>query len=176
MKKRIVYCFLVLGMMACVVLGGCAVKKQPLIPEPQGDTDDYFEALGIAYGPRVQMGDIHIQALENAQEIIRRKMASVYRSVVKRYMAEYGLNKDADTEKKMERRGKQFINTIVNDTREVGLPKFSTTDEQGNVTCHVVARMYKKGVVEQMKNYLFEDEEIKRILKENLSRQISGKN
>ena len=54
--------------------------------------------------------------------------------------------------------------------------KFSTTDEQGNVTCHVVARMYKKGVVEQMKNYLFEDEEIKRILKENLSRQISGNN
>ena len=138
--------FLGIGNDGLCGIGGMCCKKQPLIPEPQGDTDDYFEALGIAYGPRVQMGDIHIQALENAQEIIRRKMASVYRSVVKRYMAEYGLNKDADTEKKMERRGKQFINTIVNDTREVGLPKFQQQMSRGMLLAMWLHGCIKRGL------------------------------
>lgn len=187
MKQGMRNGFWVLGLMVCVVLGGCGKtkevvnmsqetpKSESVISEGTGDTDEYFEALGIAYGPRVQMGNIHILALENAQEIIRRKMASVYKSVVEEYMVEYGLNKDTDIEKKMESMGKQFINTIVNDTREVGMPEFSTADEQGNVRCIVLARMYKKGFVEQMTNYLFEDEETKRILKENLFRQILGK-
>lgn len=153
MKISIRNGFLVFVIMFGVVSGVCGrgmnVAKGVEMPTLKGDTDEYFEALGISYGSKVRMGELHMLALTNAQNIIRQKMAHVYKGVIEDYMRVYGNNLGTDIETKMERGGKQFINAILNDTREVGSPEFSEMDEKGNVTCYVVARVYKQGLAEK---------------------------
>jgi len=179
MKEKIRNVFLVFAIVF-VASGVCGmsveVAEEVEIPTLAGDTDEYFEALGISYGSKVRMGELHILALTNAQNIIRQKMAHVYKGVIEEYMRVYGNNLGTDIETKMERGGKQFMNAILNDTREIGSPEFSEMDEKGNVTCYVVARMYKQGLAEKMADFILESEDLKGKLEEVQLRRIIDKN
>ena len=165
MRRRIRNVFLVIVIVFGVTSGVCGMPEKEVndvdMPTLAGDTDEYFEALGISYGSRARMGELHILALTNAQNIIRQKMAHLYKGVIEDYMRVYGNNLGTDIETNMERKGQQFMDAILNDTREVGSPEFSEMDEKGNITCYVVARMYKKGLSGKMADFVLKSEELK---------------
>lgn len=131
------------------------------VPAAEFDTEEYFGATGIAYGPRARVDVLQTQALRNAQDLVRQKMQHAYKGMIDDYSSYMGNNIGADAETKMERGGSQIIDAIVNDTQVSKGPMFSTVDDKGNVTCYVGIRVSKKQLSEQISDFVSDDEELK---------------
>lgn len=141
------------------------------VPAAENDTDDYFGATGIATGPKARMGDLQLDALSNAQNMIRQKMQHAYKGAVDDYMVRFGNNAGSDIQSKLERGGTQIIDVIVNDTQASKGPFFSNVDEKGNVTCYIGIRISKKTIADKIADYVSEDEELKIRFQEEQFRQ-----
>ena len=157
---------------ALIIICATQTAKGLAIPTSKGDTDEYYEALGIANGPKARMGELHMLSLKNAQDIIRQKMAHTYKGVIEDYIRVYGNNRGTDIDTKMERIGKQFINVFLNDTREIGSPEFTEADQDGNVTCYVLARVYKRGLPDKMADYISGSHELEGEIEGKALREI----
>jgi hypothetical protein len=125
------------------------------------DTDDEFGATGIANGSKNRMDVLQTSALTNAQNIIRQKMQHAYVGAIDDYSNYIGNNAGSDAQAKVERAGTQIIDRIVNDTKAVCGPKFSSVDEKGDVMCFVGIRISKKQVVDAITDHVSNDEELK---------------
>lgn len=141
------------------------------VPAAENDTDEYFGATGIASGPKARMGDLQLDALSNAQNMIRQKMQHAYKGAVDDYMVRFGNNAGSDIQSKLERGGTQIIDVIVNDTQASKGPLFSNVDEKGNVTCYIGIRISKKTIADKIADYVSEDEELKIRFQEEQFRQ-----
>lgn len=141
------------------------------VPAAENDTDEYFGATGIATGPKARMGDLQLDALSNAQNMIRQKMQHAYKGAVDDYMVRFGNNAGSDIQSKLERGGTQIIDVIVNDTQASKGPYFSNVDEKGNVTCYIGIRISKKTIADKIADYVSEDEELKIRFQEEQFRQ-----
>ena len=141
------------------------------VPAAENDTDEYFGATGIATGPKARMGDLQLDALSNAQNMIRQKMQHAYIGAVDDYMVRFGNNAGSDIQSKLERGGTQIIDVIVNDTQASKGPYFSNVDEKGNVTCYIGIRISKKTIADKIADYVSEDEELKIRFQEEQFRQ-----
>lgn len=136
-------------------------------PAAEYDTDDYFGATGIAYGPKANMDILQLNALTNAQNAVRQKMKHSYKGMVSDYANTVSNNAGTDIQSKVERGGDQIIDAIVNDTRASKGPMFTAVDDKGNVTCFIGIRVSKKDVAEKIADYVSEDEELKIRFKED---------
>lgn len=141
------------------------------VPAAENDTDEYFGATGIATGPKARMGDLQLDALSNAQNMIRQKMQHAYKGAVDDYMVRFGNNAGSDIQSKLERGGTQIIDVIVNDTQASKGPFFSSVDEKGDVTCYIGIRISKKTIADKIADYVSEDEELKIRFQEEQFRQ-----
>lgn len=141
------------------------------VPAAENDTDEYFGATGIASGSKARMGDLQLDALSNAQNMIRQKMQHAYKGAVDDYIVRFGNNAGSDIQSKLERGGTQIIDVIVNDTRASKGPVFSSVDEKGNVTCYIGIRISKKTMADKIADYVSEDEELKIRFQEDQFRQ-----
>lgn len=130
------------------------------MPLFEADTDDYFAAVGTATGAKAQMGVLQLNALSNAQAIVRQKMKHAYQGMVSDYTNSMGINNASDIASKIERGGDHVIDVIVNDTQAKSV-KFTGVDEKGNVSCYVSVRVSKKKAADQIVNQISEDEELK---------------
>lgn len=137
------------------------------VPAAEHDTDEYFGATGIAYGDRAKMDEIQLNALRNAQNMIRQKMKHSYKGLITDYASTMSLKKGNDIQSKAERGGEQIIDAIVNDTQASSGPFFSSPDEKGNVTCYIGIRISKKEMADKITDTLAEDEELKLMFKED---------
>lgn len=137
------------------------------VPAAENDTDEYFGATGIAYGSQARMGDLQLDALANAQNVIRQKMRHAYKGAVDDYMNRFGNNAGSDIQSKLERGGTQVIDVVVNETQASKGPFFSDVDDKGNVTCYVGIRISKKIIADKVADYVSEDEELKIRYQEN---------
>ena len=133
-------------------------------PSAEHDTDEYFAALGIASGSRYQMGEVHANALSDAQNKVRMKLSHSYKGRITNYSNAIGNKNETDIQKKLENAGTQIIDAIVNDTRESVAPQFSEVDDKGYVTCFVNIRVYKdvvaKKIAEKVADAVSDDEEM----------------
>ncbi len=183
MKKRVT--FIVAVMVMASLLASCGSSRQTTtvttrqtpttaanaignpfgevyeVPAAEFDTDEYFGATGIAYGPRTRMDVLQTQALRNAQDIVRQKMQHAYKGMIDDYSYYIGDNMGADAATKMERGGRQIIDAIVNDTQVSKGPLFSAVDDKGNVTCYVGIRVSKEQLAKQISDFVSNDEELK---------------
>ena len=130
-------------------------------PCAEKDTDDEFAAFGTANGSRNRMDVLQTSALTNAQNVIRQKMRHAYRGAIDDYSNYMGNNVGSDAQAKVERGGMQIIDRIINDTKVVCGPKFSSVDDKGDVTCFVGIRISKKELAQAIANHLSEDDELK---------------
>lgn len=130
-------------------------------PCTQHDTDDEFAATGFANGSKNRMDVLQTAALTNAQNVVRQKMQHAYKGAIDDYSNYIGNNMGSDAQAKVERAGTQIIDRIINDTKAVCGPKFSSVDEKGDVTCYVGIRISKKQVADAIANHLSADEELK---------------
>lgn len=135
-------------------------------PAAEYDTDDYFGATGIAYGPKANMDILQLNALTNAQNAVRQKMKHTYKGLVSDYANSVSNNAGTDIQSKVERGGDQIIDAIVNDTQASKGPMFSAVDDKGNVTCFIGIRVSKKGVADKIADFVSDDEELKIRFKE----------
>lgn len=131
------------------------------VPYAENDTDESFGAIGIAYGSKVRMGELQLDALANAQNVIRQKMRHAYKGAVDDYMVRFGNNAGSDIQSKLERGGTQIIDVIVNETQASKGPFFSNVDDKGNVNCYIGIRISKKMIADKVADYVSEDEELK---------------
>ena len=111
--------------------------------------EEAFGALGIAQGSNAQMGQLQVNALENAKTLIKAQMAHQYKSATIDYMNSVGNNSGTDLENHLERIGLQTIETMVNDVKNSSEPKFSGIDEKGNMSCYIGIRIAKKTFKEE---------------------------
>ena len=137
------------------------------VPAAEHDTEDYFGATGIAYGPKANMDVLQLNALTNAQNAVRQKMKHSYKGMVSDYANTVSNNVGTDIQSKVERGGDQIIDAIVNDTQASKGPMFSSVDEKGNVTCYLGIRVSKKVVADKIADFVSEDEELKIRFKED---------
>jgi hypothetical protein len=137
------------------------------VPAAEYDTDEYFGATGIASGPSTQMGQLQLNALTNAQDVVRQKMQHAYKGLVSTYANSFGTNAGNDIETALQRAGDQVIDAIVNDTQASKGPMFSAVDDKGHTTCYIGIRVSKKAVQDRIADLVSDDEELKIRFKED---------
>ncbi len=130
------------------------------IPNSEVDTEEYFGATGIAYGPLNQLGEVQKNALANGQDQIRMKMKHSYKGMISNYSKANSNKLGTDIQSKLEGAGDHIINAIINDTRDSKEPIY-TPDDKGNVTVFRALRVYKKEFADRVSKYISEDEELK---------------
>jgi predicted Zn-dependent protease len=139
------------------------------------DDDDNFAATGIASGSKNRMDVLQTNALTNAQNIVRQKMQHAYKGAIDDYSNSIGDNSGTDMTAKVERAGTQIINGIVNNTKAVCGPKFSSVDAKGDVNCYIAIRISNKQVIEAVANHLSNDKELKiRFDEENFRKKMEA--
>ena len=144
------------------------------------DTPEYFGATGIAIGAKARIAELQLNALENAKDMIRRKMQHAYKGAIDNYMNTLGTNAGTDIESKLEAGGTQVIDLIVNEVSANCGPKYSSVDEKGNVTCFIGIRIPKRAlaetIVDNVRDNVSEDEELKIRFKEDEFRKRTLEN
>ncbi|MBP3763378.1 MAG: hypothetical protein J6I49_05830 [Bacteroidales bacterium] len=174
MKKGILF----VALAATVMFAACGSNKKTASTNPRNpfggetftapcqelDSDSEFGATGIYKGSANQLGDLQLYALQNAQQMVRRKLQHVYKGMVSDFNTSYGGNAGNDIMNKMTSAGDQAINAVINDTRATCI-QFSEVDDKGNSTCFVGIRISKqaiaKEVANRVNNVLSEDEKMR---------------
>lgn len=131
------------------------------------DTDEYFGATGIAYGQLTEIGDLQVEALENAKEIVHRKMRHAYKGLISSYSNSVRNNDAANKQSKLESLGNQIIDDMVNDIKATRNPILSDVDDKGNVYYFISVRVNKKELADKIAEYISKDEELSIRLKED---------
>lgn len=173
MKKVFMYGLLITSFLSCGSSKSGMnqqASKTPVTTNPFGqtykmptfepDTETYFAATGTATGARERMDILQLDALTNAQNVIRQKMKHAYMGMISDYANSMGINSNGDIKAKVERGGDQIIDVIVEDTQARAI-EFSGVDEKGNVTCFVGIRIMKEQVADKIASQISKDEELK---------------
>lgn len=161
MKKFIFY----LCTLTILMLSSCASKKQLVVQQPQGtspfgevfslpcsevkDTRDKFAGIGIYRGSSLQKGEVHKNAIANAQSIIREKYHHSYQGMISDYSGTIGNNRGNDIETKLQRAGDVVLDAMLNDAYEECY-KFSAVFDDGNIECYVGIIIYKDELAERV--------------------------
>ena len=146
---------LILTVMAAMVGSSCDTQKQLASAQPKNpfgqtfslpcaikDTRDKFAATGIYRGSSYQKGQCHIEAIANAQAVIREKYHHAYNGMISDYSASIGNNRGNDITNKMERAGDRVLDMMLNDAMEV-CSQFSEVYDDGMVECYVAIEIDK---------------------------------
>ncbi|MCQ2360621.1 MAG: hypothetical protein MJ009_03960 [Paludibacteraceae bacterium] len=113
------------------------------------DTEENFAATGTFIGSSKQLGEVQKNALLNAQDLIRNKMASAYKGMVSEYSASVGNNSGNDIERKMTSAGDKIIDVFVNNTSASCL-KWSKIGADGHITCYIAILIPKAKAAAQI--------------------------
>ena len=113
------------------------------------DTPEKFAAVGIYRGSSYQKGDCHLNAISNAQGIIREKYHHVYKGMISNYSSTVGNNRGNDIATKLERAGDVVLDAMLNDAYEV-CTKFSNVFDDGMIECYVGLEIPKGELAEKV--------------------------
>lgn len=149
MKKSI--CIITVSTLLLLVCS-CGSKKSVVSQQPQStapfgevysmpcgsvkDTPEKFAAVGIYRGSSYQKGECHLNAIANAQAIIREKYHHAYKGMISNYSSTIGNNRGNDIATKLERAGDVVLDAMLNDAYEV-CTKFSNVFDDGMIECYV---------------------------------------
>ncbi len=136
-------------------------KQTPL---EQPDDENYWYTVGIASGPRMQMGQVKRNAQRMGQQEIRERISHAYKGMVSDYSNTIGNNQGNDIQAKLESAGDQIIDVIVNNTDAI--KSEANVDEKGNVWYYALIRISKKEMAQKIAKAVSEDEELKIRFKE----------
>lgn len=162
MKRKVLAS--VLFLMA-LVFASCASKKQVVVSESKSsspfgevysmpcgefrDTPEKFAAVGIYRGSSYQKGECHLNAIANAQAVIREKYHHSYKGMISNYNSTIGNNRGNDIATKLERAGDVVLDAVLNDAYEVCL-KFSKVFDDGMIECYVAIEIQKGELAEKV--------------------------
>lgn len=164
----------ILTTLAVMIGSSCGTQKQIANAQPKNpfgqtyslpcnvkDTRDKFAATGIYRGSSYQKGQCHIEAIANAQAVIREKYHHTYNGMISDYSATIGNNRGNDISTKMERAGDRVLDMMLNDAMEV-CSQFSEVFDDGMIECYVAIEIDKgelaNKVAKQVNDVLTQDE------------------
>lgn len=122
--------------------GGAPFGKTYSLPCEVKDSRDKFAATGIYRGSSYQKGQCHLNAIANAQAIIREKYHHSYNGMISDYSSTIGNNRGNDISTKLERAGDAVIDIMLNDAFEV-CSQFSEVFDDGMIECYVAIEIDK---------------------------------
>lgn len=121
------------------------------VPCAMYDTPEQFAATGIYRGSSYQKGEVQLNALQNARQLVYEKFHHAYQGMVSNYSQSVGNNRGNDISTKMNRAGDQILDVILNDIQATCV-KFSGVGEDGMVECYVGIVVPKNVIAEQVSN------------------------
>ena len=162
MKKY--FCFITVSTMLLLICA-CGSKKNVVSQQSQSsapfgevysipcgnvkDTPEKFAAVGIYRGSSYQKGECHLNAIANAQAIIREKYHHAYKGMISNYSSTIGNNRGNDIATKLERAGDVILDAMLNDAYEV-CTKFSNVFDDGMIECYVGIEIPKGELAEKV--------------------------
>lgn len=162
MKKSIC---IIMVLTTLLLVCSCGSKKSVVSQQPQStapfgevysmpcgnikDTPEKYAAVGIYRGSSYQKGECHLNAIANAQAIIREKYHHAYKGMISNYSSTVGNNRGNDIATKLERAGDVVLDAMLNDAYEV-CTKFSNVFDDGMIECYVGIEIPKGELAEKV--------------------------
>ncbi len=144
------------------------------VPCWMADDDEWFYANIQRQFKQSSMNTAPTATLRSAQLLMRQKLQSVYRSVLRDYFDQMDTEEGSYASQHIESAGDLVIKATVNETYEV-CRKQTKPDDNGNVVMYMTIKVSKKKFVKDLAQKISEDEQLKQRFNEKQFRDSAFK-
>ncbi len=171
-KKLLVSCLMVI----VFSITGCKSVQKPIeVKEPvsnqsdvdvyevpcwMADDDQWFYATIQRQFKQSSMNTAPTATLRSAQMLMRQKLSSVYRAVLRDYFDQMDIEEGSYANQHLESAGDLVINATINETYEV-CRKQTRPDENGNVIMFMTIKVSKKKFANDLVQKISDEEQLK---------------
>ena len=124
------------------------------------DDDEWFYATIQRQFKQSSMNTAPTATLRSAQMLMRQKLSSVYRAVLRDYFDQMDTEEGSYANQHLESAGDLVIKATINETYEV-CRKQTRPDENGNVIMYMTIKVSKKQFAKDLVKKISEDEQLK---------------
>ena len=130
------------------------------VPCWMADDDEWFYATIQRQFKQSSMNTAPTATLRSAQMLMRQKLSSVYRAVLRDYFDQMDTEEGSYANQHLESAGDLVIKATINETYEV-CRKQTRTDDNGNVIMYMTIKVSKKKFAKDLVQKISEDEQLK---------------
>ena len=130
------------------------------VPCWMADDDEWFYATIQRQFKQSSMNTAPTATLRSAQMLMRQKLSSVYRAVLRDYFDQMDTEEGSYANQHIESAGDLVIKATINETYEV-CRKQTRPDENGNVVMYMTIKVSKKKFANDLVKKISEDEQLK---------------
>ncbi|MBR1834683.1 MAG: hypothetical protein IJ785_04165 [Bacteroidales bacterium] len=130
------------------------------VPCWMADDDQWFYATIQRQFKQSSMNTAATATLRSAQMLMRQKLSSVYRAVLRDYFDQMDIEEGSYANQHLESAGDLVIKATINETYEV-CRKQTRPDENGNVTMFMTIKVSKKKFANDLVQKISDDEQLK---------------
>lgn len=130
------------------------------VPCWMADDDEWFYATIQRQFKQSSMNTAPTATLRSAQMLMRQKLSSVYRAVLRDYFDQMDVEEGSYATQHLESAGDLVIKATINETYEV-CRKQTRPDENNNVVMYMTIKVSKKKFAKDLVNKISEDEQLK---------------
>lgn len=130
------------------------------VPCWMADDDEWFYATIQRQFKQNSMNTAPTATLRSAQLLMRQKLSSVYKAVLRDYFDQMDTEDGSYANQHIESAGDLVIKSTVNETYEV-CRKQTRPDENGNVVMYMTIKVSKKKFTQDLVQKISEDEQLK---------------
>lgn len=124
------------------------------------DNDEWFYATGVRQFPISNINNAPTATLRATQQLMRQKLSSLYRSVLRDYFDQMDVDAMSSTASHIESAGDIVIKATINETYEV-CRENTDPDGAGKVYMYMTIKVSKKKFVEDLVNEITKDTEMR---------------
>lgn len=130
------------------------------VPCRIADDDEWFYATIQRQFKHSRMNTAPTATLRSAQLLMRQKLSSIYRAVLRDYFDQMDTEEGSYANQHIESAGDLVIKATINETYEI-CRKQTRPDENGNVVMYMTVKVSKKKFAKDLVNKISEDEQMK---------------
>lgn len=130
------------------------------VPCWMADDDEWFYATIQRQTKQSSMNTAPTATLRSAQMLMRQKLSSVYKAVLRDYFDQMDTEEGSYANQHIESAGDLVIKSTINETYEV-CRKQTRPDENGNVIMYMTIKVSKKKFAKDLVQKISEDEQLK---------------
>lgn len=130
------------------------------VPCWMADDDEWFYATIQRQFKQSSMNTAPTATLRSAQMLMRQKLSSVYKAVLRDYFDQMDTEEGSYANQHIESAGDLVIKATINETYEV-CRKQTKPDENGNVIMYMTIKVSKKKFAKDLVQKISEDEQLK---------------
>lgn len=130
------------------------------VPCWTADDDEWFYATIQRQFKQSSMNTAPTATLRSAQMLMRQKLSSVYRAVLRDYFDQMDTEEGSYANQHLESAGDLVIKATINETYEV-CRKQTRPDDNGNVIMYMTIKVSKKKFAKDLVQKISEDEQLK---------------